>query len=139
MAYSKTCKYCNLVKIEWDDKEGKYFEVDSKQQHTKERCQEAQNKGGIIHPQRGPLTAEANRRSEQSMYEYHQAETQKQADIKAAQLQRKKEHDELIKNMQWLTRTIAHLNETQGGGAAKEILESMGFEDYRNDQREGLE
>jgi hypothetical protein len=60
---------------------------------------------------------------------------QKSLDIKAAQLERKRQHNELIKNMQWNTKMMAQLNQTNGGGDAKDILEAMGFEEFREEQR----
>jgi hypothetical protein len=121
MAFAKKCKYgCNTM-IVWRDTEGKFYEQDTNEQHTKDRCAEAQGKASITQPATKGY--------------FKTGQDQKSEDIKAAQLQRKKEHDELIKNMQWLTKAIAQLNETQGGGAAKEILENMGFEDYRSEQQ----
>ena len=60
---------------------------------------------------------------------------QRSQDIKAAQIQRKKEHDQLIRNMQWLTKMLAFKAEQDGGGPAKDILNSMGFEEFQEEQR----
>ena len=64
-----------------------------------------------------------------------QAVDQKNMDIKAAQLERKRQHVELIKNLQWNTKALATVAESNGAGSAKEILESMGFEEFREEQR----
>ena len=128
MAYSKICVYCHVVTLEgYNAEQRKYYEQGTTQLHTRERCAEARNKAGLpahtlsaTPPKQQPATIDQNQRS---------------LDIKAAQIQRKKEHDELIKNMQWLTKVIAQLNRNTGGGTAKEILESMGFEEFREEQR----
>ena len=60
---------------------------------------------------------------------------QKSLDIKAAQIQRKKEHDELIKNMQWLTKMLAFKAEQDGGGKAQDILDDIGFREYQEEDR----
>ncbi len=119
MVYSKLCTYCHVVTLEgFNEQERKYYEKGTKTLHTRERCAEAKNRAGA-----GLIQT------------HEQAQDQKSQDIKAAQVQRKKEHDELIKNMQWLTKAIAQLNETQGGGAAKEILDAMGFREFQEEQR----
>ena len=58
---------------------------------------------------------------------------QKSKDIKDAQVQRKKEHDELIKNMQWLTKMLAFKAEQDGGGSASEILDGIGFRQFQEE------
>jgi hypothetical protein len=63
---------------------------------------------------------------------------QKSKDIKAAQLERKLQHIELIKNLQWNTKMLAFKAEQDGGGSAAEILSSMGFEEFQEEQRESF-
>lgn len=62
---------------------------------------------------------------------------QKSKDIKDAQAERKKQHIEFIKNLQWLTKMLAFKAEQDGGGSASEILDGIGFEEYREDQLSG--
>jgi hypothetical protein len=56
-------------------------------------------------------------------------------DIKAAQEERKKQHIEFIKNLQWLTKMLAFKAEQDGGGSAEEILNSIGFREYQQEDK----
>ena len=67
-----------------------------------------------------------------------QGQDQRTLDIKAAQLQRKKEHIELIKNMQVLTKAIIRDIAAREDAEAKDIMDSIGFEEYRQEQRESF-
>jgi hypothetical protein len=43
-----TCKFCNIVQLEgYDANIGKYLEKDSREPHTKERCQKVQQDAGV--------------------------------------------------------------------------------------------
>jgi hypothetical protein len=70
--------------------------------------------------------------------EYNEVQQQKTDDIKAAQKERKRQHIEFIKNLQWNTKMLAHLNETSGGGKAEDILDAIGFEEFRQEQQESF-
>ena len=125
MAYAKKCIYCHVVTLEgYNEIERKYYEQGTKQLHTRERCVEAKNRSGVGStptPQRNGNTTLTQQRTD---------------DIKAAQKERKRQHDELIKNMQWLTKAIAHLTMAQGGPSADSLLNEIGFEEYREEQRD---
>jgi hypothetical protein len=57
--------------------------------------------------------------------------------IKAAQKERLRQHIEFIKNLQWNTKIQALRAEQDGGhGTAAEILDAMGFEEFREEQRQ---
>jgi hypothetical protein len=130
MAYSKMCIYCHVVTLEgYNAEQRKYYEQGTTQLHTRERCAEARSKAGLP-----PHTPSANPRPIQAAPTIEQ--NQKSADIKAAQIERKKQHVEFIKNLQWLTKMLAFKAEQDGGGSAKDILDSMGFEEYREEQRD---
>jgi hypothetical protein len=123
MAFAKKCKYCDLVMIVWNDIEGKYYEKDSTEQHTKERCQEAQAKAG---------THSTQQTKTQGYFKTGQ--DQKSEDIKTAQKERREQHRELIKNLQWNTKMLARTASLNGGVSAESILNDIGFEEYREDQ-----
>jgi hypothetical protein len=123
MADIRRCKFgCDTQLRDFDEKENKYKEHPSGIIHTRERCTEAKRKKEQNQNQPAPQQQNNN-------------QDQKSLDIKAAQLERKRQHDELIKNLQWNTRMLAHLNETQGGKMARDILEEMGFEEFEEEQR----
>jgi hypothetical protein len=130
MAYSKMCIYCHVVTLEgYNAEQRKYYEQGTTQLHTRERCAEARSKAGLP-----AYTPSANPRPIQAAPTIEQ--NQKSADIKAAQIERKRQHVEFIKNLQWNTRMLAQLNQTNGGGDAKDILDAIGFEEYREEQRD---
>lgn len=117
MVYSKLCNYCHVVTLEgFNEQERKYYEKGTKIMHTRERCAEAKNRGGA------GLSQTPN-------------QDQKTKDIKDAQEERRVQHRQLIKNLQWNTKMLAHLVEVQGGKQAREILEEMGFEEFQDEQR----
>jgi hypothetical protein len=128
MAYIRRCKYgCETQLRDFDETERKYKEHPSGILHTKERCTEAKKK--LESQPKQPLQ---NKVVDQD---------QKTKDIKDAQQERRDQHRELIKNMQWNTKMLALRAEQEGGhGTAGEILEEMGFEEFREEQRqEGYE
>jgi hypothetical protein len=127
MAYIRKCKYeCGTQLLGFDEVERKYKEHPSGILHTKERCAEAKRK----------LQNQNQPQQPQQPQQQQNNQDQRSLDIKAAQVQRKKEHDQLIKNMQWLTKMLAIKAEQDGGGPAKDILESMGFEEFQEEQRQ---
>jgi hypothetical protein len=115
------CKYCHIVTLEgFNETERKYYEQGTKQLHTRERCQEAKNRAGVgSTPTPTPSSAATNNRTDE---------------IKAAQEVRRQQHNEFIKNLQWNTKMLAILNQTNGGGDAKDILDSIGFRESRQDE-----
>jgi hypothetical protein len=122
MAYSKLCIYCKVVRLEgYNEIERKYYEQGTKQLHTRERCQEAKNRPGA-----GSSPGPQQQQQEQQT---------KSDEIKAAQIERKKQHLEFIKNLQWNTKMLAILAEQNGGGNAKDILDSIGFEESRQEDQ----
>lgn len=121
MAYTKVCKYCDLVKITWDDSEGKYIEVHSKQAHTKQRCQDAQTEAGATKP------------AKQGYFKTGQ--DQKSEDIKAAQKERKREHEKLMVALGNLTKAIVYLSSVQSSKSQHDVEDEIGFEQYREDQQ----
>ena len=60
---------------------------------------------------------------------------QKSLDIKAAQIQRKKEHDELITELRNLRKTIIAEIASRKGAEAQDIIDSIGFEQSREEER----
>jgi hypothetical protein len=119
MAYVRKCKYeCGTQLLGFDEKERKYKEHPSGILHTKERCTEAKNKLGTVQNQ--PPQNNQDQRTK---------------DIKDAQEERRVQHRQLIRNLQWNTKMLAHLIEIQGGKEAREILDSMGFEEFQEEQR----
>ena len=117
MANPILCKYCHVVTLEgFNEQERKYYEKGTKTMHTQERCTEAKNRGGA------GLSQTPN-------------QDQKTKDIKDAQEERRVQHRQLIKNLQWNTKMLAHVVEIQGGRQAREILDEMGFEEYQEEQR----
>ena len=120
MAFAKKCKYGCGQMIVWNDVEGKFFEQATNEQHTKDRCAEAQ-KGSIpTQPAKGYFKTGQDQKSE---------------DIKAAQKERRQQHRELIKHMQVLTKALAKNIQYNGGPNAPEILDQIGYEEYREDQQ----
>jgi hypothetical protein len=87
------------------------------------------NRDGTIHTCGGQI------QQHQYQPQPHNGQQQKSDDIKAAQLERKRQHVELIKNLQWLTKMLSFKAEQDGGGNAKDILDAMGFEEFREQQR----
>jgi septum formation inhibitor MinC len=63
---------------------------------------------------------------------------QKSLDIKAAQLERRIQHKQLIQNMQWLTKAIVRDIAAREDSEANDILDSIGFEESREEQRESF-
>lgn len=70
---------------------------------------------------------------------------QKSLDIKAAQEERRTQHKQLIqnmqmlaKNMQMLTKVIIRDVAAREDVESKDIMDSIGFEEYREDQRESF-
>jgi hypothetical protein len=122
MAYIRRCKYgCDTQLRDFDEKENKYKEHPSGIIHTRERCTEAKIKKEQNQNQPAP--------------QQNNNQDQKSLDIKAAQLERKRQHNELIKNLQWNTKALATVAESNGAGSAKDILEAMGFEEFQEEQR----
>lgn len=125
------CDYCHVVTLEgYNAEQRKYYEQGTKQLHTRERCTEAKNKAGPL-PSPPPVakSAAGGNGSNNALSQ------QRLQDIKDAQAVRQKQHVELIKNLQWTTKMLAHLVEAQGGREARELLESMGFEEFQEEQR----
>ena len=121
MANPIKCKYCHVVTLEgFNEQERKYYEQGTKTMHTRERCTEAKNRGGAGLSQ---------------TLEQPQPQDQRTKDIKDAQEERRVQHRQLIKNLQWNTKMLAHVVEIQGGKQAREILDEMGFEEYQEEQR----
>jgi len=122
MANPIKCKFCHVVTLEgFNETERKYYEQGTRQLHTLERCKEAKNRAGVGST---PAPAPINNKSDE---------------IKAAQIERKRQHIEFIKNLQWLTKILAFKAEQDGGGNAKDILDAMGFEEYREEQRDFMD
>jgi hypothetical protein len=63
---------------------------------------------------------------------------QKSQDIKAAQQERRQQHKQLIQNMQWLTKAIIRDIAAREDAEAKDIQDSIGFEESRQDQQESF-
>jgi hypothetical protein len=63
---------------------------------------------------------------------------QKSQDIKAAQEERRQQHKQLIQNMQWLTKAIIRDIAAREDSEAKDIMDSIGFEESRQDQQESF-
>jgi hypothetical protein len=128
MANPIKCKYCHVVTLEgFNETERKYYEQGTRQLHTLERCREAKNRPGAgFTPSPNPSQAPQQQQQQQT----------KSDEIKAAQIERKKQHVEFIKNLQWNTKMLAIVAEQNGGGNAKDILDSIGFEESREDQSE---
>ena len=61
---------------------------------------------------------------------------QKSADIKAAQEERRQQHRELITAMQNLTKVIMADIASRRGDEANDIVDSMTYEQYREDKRD---
>ena len=61
---------------------------------------------------------------------------QKSADIKAAQEERRQQHRELIIAMQNLTKAIIADIASRKGDEANDIVDSMAYEQYREDKRD---
>jgi hypothetical protein len=132
LAYAKLCRYeCGTQLLGFDEVERKYKEHPSGILHTKERCTEAKNKAGN-QPKQQP---QQQQNKQQTSFATDQE--QRSQDIKAAQLERKRQHIEFIKNLQWNTKIQALRAEQDGGhGTAAEILDAMGFEEFREEQRQ---
>lgn len=60
---------------------------------------------------------------------------QKSKDIKAAQLERKKEHDELMVELRNLRKAIVAEIASRKDVEAQDVIDSIGFDQYREDQR----
>ena len=125
MAYGN-CRDCGAG-ISWDEQK-------RKQLNTRRPL----NYDGTIHSCSGTEVQPQRQQQQQQQRPSKPVvdQEQKSLDIKAAQLQRKKEHDELIKNMQWLTKMLAFKAEQDGGGSANEILDGIGFREYQEEQRD---
>jgi hypothetical protein len=63
---------------------------------------------------------------------------QKSKDIKAAQLERKKEHDELMIELRNLRKAIVAEIASRKDAEAQDIIDSIGFEESRQDQQESF-
>ena len=130
MAYSKICVYCHVVTLEgYNAEQRKYYEQGTTQLHTRERCAEARNKAGLpahslsATPPKVPAATTIN-------------QEQKSADIKAAQEERRQQHRELITAMQNLTKAIITDIASRRGDEANDIVDSMAYEQYREDKRD---
>ena len=127
MSYSKICIYCHVVTLEgYNAEQRKFYEQGTTQLHTRERCAEARSKAGLPAHTVTPSPPQPQRST---------IEDQKSKDIKNAQKERRDQHRELIKNLQWNTKMLAHLVEAQTGKEARDILDSMGFEEFQEEQR----
>ena len=97
MAYSKICVYCHVVTLEgYNAEQRKYYEQGTTQLHTRERCAEARNKAGLPAHTLSATPPKAPAINQE----------QKSADIKEAQEERKRQHNELMTAMQNLTKAI---------------------------------
>ena len=130
MAYSKICVYCHVVTLEgYNAEQRKYYEQGTTQLHTRERCAEARNKAGLpahtlsATPPKPPIATAIN-------------QEQKSADIKAAQEERRVQHRELITTMQNLTKAIIADIASRKGDEANDIVDSMAYDQYREDKRD---
>jgi hypothetical protein len=130
MAYGN-CNNCGAG-ISWD-----------KQKREAMNTRRPLNYDGTIHDCQGGVGSGSSSRPSQQQQQQQQRprpplvdQEQKSLDIKAAQVQRKKEHDELIKNMQWLTKMLAFKAEQDGGGSASEILDGIGFREFQEEQHQ---
>ena len=130
MAYSKICVYCHVVTLEgYNAEQRKYYEQGTTQLHTRERCAEARNKAGLP-----AHTLSATPPKSQPPAAINQE--QKSADIKAAQEERREQHRELITAMQNLTKAIMADIASRKGDEANDIVDSMAYEQYREDKRD---
>ena len=127
MAYSKICVYCHVVTLEgYNAEQRKYYEQGTTQLHTRERCAEARNKAGLpahtlsATPPKVPA-AVVN-------------QEQKSADIKAAQDERKRQHNELMIAMRNLTKAIIADIASRRGDEANDIVDSMAYDQSREDK-----
>lgn len=59
---------------------------------------------------------------------------QKTDDIKAAQKERRQQHQEFIIAIKNLTKAMVYIQADKEGANAKDIISAMGFEEYREDQ-----
>ena len=138
MAYSKLCKYCEVVTLEgYNPTERRYYEQGTQQLHTIDRCNEAKKR-------KNSLGTSSNHQPQQVSTIVRQPTDQDQRakDIKDAQIQRKAEHDELIKYMklniqhlQYNTKMLANVFEANGAGSAEDVLADIGFREYQEEQR----
>lgn len=122
MAYGN-CNNCGAG-ISWD-----------KQKREAMNTRRPLNYDGTIHDCQGGNGRHSSPQPQPQKNPIQQAVDQKSIDIKAAQQERRQQHRELIKNLQWNTKMLAFVAEQNGGGNAKEILDSMGFEEFREEQR----
>jgi polynucleotide 5'-kinase involved in rRNA processing len=121
MAFAKKCKYGCGQLIVWNDVEGKFYEQATNEQHTKDRCAEAQKGSGIISSYQKP--------KQQTTFS-----DQKSEDIKAAQKERREQHRELIITMKNLTKAILALTTKDSNQTVGTLMDEIGFEQYREDQ-----
>ena len=125
MAYARACKYgCGTQLLGFDEEQRKYKEHPTGELHTKERCEQAKSKGGQVLAQ-----IKTPNLSEPSSFAL-----QKSEDIKAAQLQRKKENDQLIIALRNLTKAILFDISRRYGDEPKQLEQDIGFEQYREDK-----
>ena len=131
MAYSKICVYCHVVTLEgYNAEQRKYYEQGTTQLHTRERCAEARNKAGL------PAHSFNATPSPQSQPSAAINQEQKSKDIKDAQEERRQQHRELITAMQNLTKAIIAEIASRRGDEANDIVDSMAYEQYREDKRD---
>jgi hypothetical protein len=134
MAYSKICIYCHVVTLEgYNTEQRKFYEQGTTQLHTRERCAEARSKAGLP-----AHSYNATPRSPQSQSQSQPSavinQEQKTKDIKDAQEERRVQHRELITTMQNLTKAIIADIASRRGDEANDIIESMNYEQSREDK-----
>jgi hypothetical protein len=99
------------------------------------------NHDGTIHSCGGNGMHQPQQQSQPQQKPVQKAVTdqdQKSMDIKAAQLERRIQHKQLIQNMQWLTKAIVRDIAAREDSEAKDIMDSIGFEESREEQRESF-
>ena len=119
MAYGN-CNTCGAG-ISWD-----------KQKREAMNTRRPLNYDGTVHDCGGG----SSRQSQQVAQQKPPVVDQKSVDIKAAQEERRVQHRELITAMQNLTKAIITDIASRRGDEANDIVDSMAYEQYREDKRD---
>ena len=129
MAYGN-CNTCGAG-ISWD-----------KQKREAMNTRRPLNYDGTIHDCQGGGTIRQYNHNNRNNKDLMPSSSQgtKSLDIKAAQEQRKQEHDELIIEMRNLRKAIVAEIASRKDVEAQDVIDSIGFDQYREEQRqEGYE